>query len=109
MSEAKISPTLHSDSEHDEILVHLARLSLSGREQDIATYLQRVARRLRATSPDTAAALTTVLREAPTNTLATGCTSIIRSRNPSTYYTSTAEDTNRNMKTFNASERAIHG
>jgi hypothetical protein len=66
MSEAKISPTLHSDSEHDEILVHLARLSLSGREQDIATYLQRVARRLRATSPDTAAALTTVLREAPT-------------------------------------------
>jgi SpoVK/Ycf46/Vps4 family AAA+-type ATPase len=68
MSEAKTSPTLHSDSERDEILVHLARLSLSGREQDIATYLQRSARRLRATHPDIAAALTTVLREAPTRT-----------------------------------------
>ena len=68
MSEAHSSPSPQSHFDCDEILVHLARLSLSGRDQDVATYLQRVARRLRVTSPETAAALTTVLREAPTRT-----------------------------------------
>ncbi|MGV0624957.1 AAA family ATPase [Mycolicibacter minnesotensis] len=54
------------EASKDQILVQLARLCLSGREQDVATYLQRVARRMRATNPEVAAALTTVLREAPT-------------------------------------------
>ena len=59
----------HEADELDEIqasLVQLARLALIGREQDSALYVQRLARRLRRTEPDLAAALLGILREAPT-------------------------------------------
>lgn len=55
-----------SSDEIGEDLVHLGRLALSGREQDVELYLRRLARRLRATHPDTAMALTALLRESPT-------------------------------------------
>ncbi len=66
MSDADTSSSMRSDPAYGEFLVHLARLSLSGREQDIATYLQRVARKLRTASPQTSEALVSVLRESPT-------------------------------------------
>lgn len=66
MSAADLPPIMHSEPAYDEFLVHLARLSLSGRDQDVATYLQRVARKLRTTNPHIADALVTVLRESPT-------------------------------------------
>lgn len=47
-------------------LVQLARLSLTGREQDIALFVQRAARRFRDTEPALAEALVGMLREAPT-------------------------------------------
>ena len=47
-------------------LVHLARLSLVGREQDSVLFLQRLARRSRSTDPELADALIGLLREAPT-------------------------------------------
>lgn len=47
-------------------LVHLARLAMSGREQDVEVYLRRLARRLRSAHPETAASLTELLRDAPT-------------------------------------------
>ncbi|MEX3757232.1 ATP-binding protein [Mycobacteroides abscessus] len=50
----------------DEALVHLARLAMSGREQDVVLFVQRIARRLRHTNPGVAEGLTDVLREAPT-------------------------------------------
>lgn len=49
-----------------ESLVHLARLSLVGREQDSVLFLQRLARRFRETEPELAAELVSMLREAPT-------------------------------------------
>lgn len=53
-------------SREGEDLVQLARLALTGRDQDIALYVQRLARRLRHTHPETSSALTTLLRESPT-------------------------------------------
>jgi SpoVK/Ycf46/Vps4 family AAA+-type ATPase len=50
----------------DDELVHLARLALSGRTQDVQLYLQRVARRHRKNRPDLAAELIGLLRENPT-------------------------------------------
>ena len=47
-------------------LVQLARLALSGREQDTATFLRRIARRYREKSPELAGELNVLLREAPT-------------------------------------------
>ena len=47
-------------------LVQLARLSMIGREQDSALFLQRLARRLGRTEPELAADLVAVLRDAPT-------------------------------------------
>lgn len=66
MSAADTSPIMRSEPAYDDFLVHLARLSLSGRDQDVATYLQRVARKLRITNPQVADALVSVLRESPT-------------------------------------------
>jgi SpoVK/Ycf46/Vps4 family AAA+-type ATPase len=66
MSSADNSLVMRSEPAYDEFLVHLARLSLSGRDQDVATYLQRVARKLRTTNPHVADALVTVLRDSPT-------------------------------------------
>ena len=50
----------------EDALVHLARLSLSGREQDVALYMQRLARKMRATNPAVADELIAVLRDTPT-------------------------------------------
>ncbi len=47
-------------------LVHLARLSLAGRDQDSVLFLQRLARRFRRTDPELANSLVGMLREAPT-------------------------------------------
>ncbi|MYB43819.1 MAG: AAA family ATPase [Acidimicrobiia bacterium] len=47
-------------------LVHLARLSLAGRDQDSVLYLQRLARRYRHVDPELADALVGMLRETPT-------------------------------------------
>ena len=47
-------------------LVQLARLSLTGRDQDTALYVQRTARKLRDSDPAVADALVGMLREAPT-------------------------------------------
>lgn len=47
-------------------LVQLARLSLTGREQDTSLFVQRTARKLRETEPALAEALVGMLREAPT-------------------------------------------
>lgn len=49
-----------------ESLVQLARLSLSGRDQDTALFVQRIARRFRRTEPALADALVGMLRDAPT-------------------------------------------
>lgn len=58
-----------SMTNYDEVgndLVHLGRLAMSGREQDVELYLRRLARRLRTTHPETASALIALLRESPT-------------------------------------------
>lgn len=66
MSSPESSTSLQGEPAYDEYLVHLARLSLTGRDQDVATYVQRVARKLRTTDPRTADALVRVLRQSPT-------------------------------------------
>src|SRR5579872_2807764 len=47
-------------------LVQLARLSLVGRTQDIQVFVQRLARRYRASAPELSEELTALLQEAPT-------------------------------------------
>lgn len=49
----------------DEI-VHIARLALAGRPQDVQTYIRRLARRYQGDLPAVAAQLTELLQEAPT-------------------------------------------
>lgn len=66
MSDADVSAQVDTTAAYDDVLIQLARLCMTGRDQDVATYLQRVARRMRSTNPETAAALTTVLRDAST-------------------------------------------
>ena len=47
-------------------IVHLARLSLAGRPQDIQTYIRRLARRYQGQLPDLASELSKLLQESPT-------------------------------------------
>lgn len=47
-------------------IVHLARLALSGRAQDVQVFIHRAAKRYREELPDLAEQLSTLLREAPT-------------------------------------------
>lgn len=47
-------------------LVHLARLALAGRPQDVHVHLRKLAKRYRDPLPETAESLTQLLREAPT-------------------------------------------
>lgn len=49
-----------------EELVHLARIGLSGRPQDVQSYVHRISRKYRSAFPELASALTGLLREAPT-------------------------------------------
>lgn len=48
-----------------EDIVHLTRLALSGRAEDVQVFIHRAARRYRKDLPDLAAQLSTLLREAP--------------------------------------------
>lgn len=66
MSAPITDPKRTKEPSVDEALVHLARLSMSGRDQDVVMFVQRIARRLRHSHPEAAEALTQVLREAPT-------------------------------------------
>jgi len=50
----------------DEELVHIARLALAGRPQDVQTYIRRLARRYQGEMPAVAAQLTELLKESPT-------------------------------------------
>lgn len=50
----------------NEELVQMARLALTGRQQDVQTFLRRLARRHRGELPELAAQLTQILQEAPT-------------------------------------------
>lgn len=50
----------------NEELVQMARLALTGRPQDVQTFLRRLARRHRGELPELAAQLTQLLQEAPT-------------------------------------------
>ena len=47
-------------------LVHMARVALSGRAQDIQLFLRRASKRYRASAPELAEAITKLLRESPT-------------------------------------------
>lgn len=66
MSAQKPTPPLDDLDPVRTALVQLARLSLSGREQDTSLFVQRTARKLRETEPALADALVGMLREAPT-------------------------------------------
>jgi SpoVK/Ycf46/Vps4 family AAA+-type ATPase len=59
-------PPLGYTEELESYLVHLARLALSGRRQDVLLYLQRIAQRMRKQAPLTADRVGALLREAPT-------------------------------------------
>lgn len=50
----------------DDELVHIARLALAGRPQDVQTFIRRLARRYQGEMPAIAEQLTELLREAPT-------------------------------------------
>lgn len=52
--------------EHNEDLFHLARLALVGRNQDVQTFIQRLARRYRDSIPELSSQLQTLLQESPT-------------------------------------------
>lgn len=49
-----------------EEVVQIARLALSGRPQDVQTYIRRLARRYRVSLPDVAAELNAMLQQSPT-------------------------------------------
>src|SRR5262245_20035736 len=53
-------------SKFGDDLVHLARLALAGRTQDVRLLLRRVARRYRSTFPTVSDQLLALLRETPT-------------------------------------------
>jgi SpoVK/Ycf46/Vps4 family AAA+-type ATPase len=53
-------------SVNENDLVQIARLALTGRPQDVQTYIRRLARRYRGELPAVAAQLTELLQEAPT-------------------------------------------
>jgi SpoVK/Ycf46/Vps4 family AAA+-type ATPase len=52
--------------EGSDDIVHLARLALAGRSQDVQTYIRRLARRYRSQIPDLASELSKLLQESPT-------------------------------------------
>ena len=56
--------TRKTDIEAD--FLHLARIALSGRSQDVQVVIHRIAKRYRSAAPDLAEALTTLLLESPT-------------------------------------------
>lgn len=61
-----MQPTRKIDPSVPEDLVHLARLSMTGRNQDVEAYVQLLVRRYRKSMPDTADALRDLLRSGVT-------------------------------------------
>lgn len=59
-------PHMADESMKAEEIVQIARLALSGRPQDVQTYIRRLARRYQEELPAVAAQLTELLQEAPT-------------------------------------------
>ncbi len=56
-------------AEHEKLveeLVHLARIGLAGRPQDVQSYVHRISKKYRGAIPELSNALTGLLREAPT-------------------------------------------
>jgi SpoVK/Ycf46/Vps4 family AAA+-type ATPase len=51
---------------HEEEIVQIARLAMTGRPQDVQTYIRRLARRYQAKMPEVAAQLMDLLRQTPT-------------------------------------------
>jgi len=66
MTRVDRNATMADNSVTTEEFVHLTRLSLAGRGEDVTMYVQRLVRRLRSKYPDLAAELMEILREAPT-------------------------------------------
>ncbi|MFC9660876.1 AAA family ATPase [Nocardia sp. NPDC127606] len=66
MSHALSSTSADVNADLPDEFVHLARLALAGREQDVAMFVRRAARRHRHTSPELADALVALLRQNPT-------------------------------------------
>lgn len=57
---------LDVDTNFSDEFVHLARLALAGRSQDVQLHIRRVTKRCRASTPEVADALSQLLRQAPT-------------------------------------------
>jgi SpoVK/Ycf46/Vps4 family AAA+-type ATPase len=64
-NQSKEQPMDESTKKKDDI-VHLARLALSGRPQDIQTYIRRLSRRYQGHLPELASQLSKLLQESPT-------------------------------------------
>lgn len=62
MSDRPIQARRTNARDESDIVVHLARLALQGRRQDVETYVQRLVRSYRKTAPATADALKDLLR-----------------------------------------------
>lgn len=62
MSQRSAQASRTNDQSESDIIVQLARLALQGRRQDVETYVQRLIRRYRSTTPTTADALKDLLR-----------------------------------------------
>ncbi|MEV7179200.1 ATP-binding protein [Kitasatospora sp. NPDC093679] len=65
MLEAKDPVVLDDAGRYDRDIVHLARVAMAGRSQDVQTLLQRMARRYQATNSSLAESLRELLRSAP--------------------------------------------
>lgn len=62
MSDGSLKTGRTSRRSESDVIVHLARLALQGRRQDVETYVQRLVRGYRTTAPATADALKDLLR-----------------------------------------------
>lgn len=65
-TEISYEDVLEENRQLREFLVHLARLALTGRPQDVQAYIARIGRRVRATVPALAEQLNGLVRAAPT-------------------------------------------
>lgn len=65
MLEGEVMSTVEESSPSNRDIVHLARVAMAGRAQDVQTLVQRMARRYRHTNVDLSEALRDLLRSAP--------------------------------------------
>lgn len=66
MKNRETNPSTDKKYNTADDIVHLARLALAGRPQDIQTYIRRLARRYQGQLPDLASELSRVLQDSPT-------------------------------------------